>query len=142
VATLVPTTNTQTAIAADQVICLPSGEAVEAGWDEWRCPGSGQSYPACLGIPDFRPNGGAQPAEVRTPVDAFNRSSFDELVRLRVPNFSTTNEKLRAHSANYRSKMTVRGKLFYDMARKRAEAAYGPLGRERALAIGCASAAR
>ena len=31
----------------------------------------------------------------------------------------------------------MRGKLFYDMARKRVEMAYGPLGHERALAIGC-----
>ena len=54
-----------------------------------------------------------------------------------MPNFSTTNEKLRAHFANYRFRMMVRGKLFYDMARRRAEAAYGPIGRERALAIGC-----
>ena len=51
--------------------------------DEWQCRASGRTYPACLGIPDFRRNGGAQPAEVRTLVDAFDTSSFDELVRLR-----------------------------------------------------------
>ena len=130
-------TNTQSNIAADPIICLSSGEAVEPGWDEWQCRASGRTYPACLGIPDFRTNGGAQPAEVRTLVDAFDTSSFDELVRLRTPNFSTTNERLRAHFANYRFRMTERGKGFYDMARKRAEAAHGPLGRERALAIGC-----
>ena len=129
--------NTQTTAAADQVVCLLSGEAVEPGWDEWRCPGSGRSYPACLGIPDFRPHGGAQPAEVQALVEAFDTSSFEGLVRLQAPTFSTTNEKLRAHFANYRFNMTVRGKLFYDMACKRAEAAYGPLRRERALAIGC-----
>ena len=134
-------TNTQSNIAADPIICLSSGEAVEPGWDEWQCRASGRTYPACLGIPDFRRNGGAQPAEVRTLVDAFDTSSFDELVRLRTPNFSTTNE-MRAHFANYRFRMTERGKGFYDMVRKRAEAAHGPLGRERALAIGLASAPR
>ncbi|MGH6895216.1 MAG: methyltransferase domain-containing protein [Geminicoccaceae bacterium] len=119
------------------MICLSSGDAVEPGWDEWKCRGCGRTYPACLGIPDFRPNGGAQPAEVQTLIAAFDSSGFDELVQLRIPNFSTTNERLRAHFANYRFKMTERGKAFYDMARKRAEAAHGPLERERALAIGC-----
>ena len=124
-------------VAADQILCLSSGEAVEPGWDVWKCRGCGRTYPARLGIPDFRPNGGAQPAEVQTLVKAFENSSFDELVQLRMPNFSTTNERLRAHFAAYRLKMSQRGKHFYDMARRRAEAAYGPLGRARALAIGC-----
>jgi len=127
----------QTTIPAHHVIRLCSGEVVEPGWDEWKCPGSGRTYPACLGIPDFRPNGGAQPAEVQALVDAFDASSFHELVRLRMPKSSTTNERLQAHFANYRFRMMERGKGFYDMARKRAEAAYRPLGRERALAIGC-----
>jgi ubiquinone/menaquinone biosynthesis C-methylase UbiE len=33
--------------------------------------------------------------------------------------------------------MSERGRLFYEMARKRAEAGYGTVGRERALSIGC-----
>ncbi|MGH7539803.1 MAG: class I SAM-dependent methyltransferase [Gemmatimonadota bacterium] len=74
---------------------------------------------------------------MRTLVDAFDASSFDELVQLRIPHFSTTNERLRAHFANYRFKMTERGRAFYDMAHTRAEAAYGPLEHARALAIGC-----
>ena len=128
-----------TAIAADQIICLSSGEPVEPGLHEWKCRGCQRSYPACLGIPDFRSNGDGQPAEVQTLVSAFETSSFDELVQLRIsmPNFSTAKGRLRAHFANYRFKMTERGKAFYDMALKRAEAIYGPLERERALAIGC-----
>jgi ubiquinone/menaquinone biosynthesis C-methylase UbiE len=127
----------QGTIAAHSAICLPSGEEVEPGWDHWTCLGSGRTVPACLGIPDFRPHGGAQPGEVQTLVDAFDAASFEDLVRLRTPNFSTTNERLRAHFATYRLRMMERGKGFYAMARKRAEAAYGPLRRERALAIGC-----
>jgi ubiquinone/menaquinone biosynthesis C-methylase UbiE len=74
---------------------------------------------------------------VQVLVKAFENSSFEELVQLRMPNFSTTNERLRAHFAAYRLKMSERGKHFYDMARRRAVAAYGPLERGRALAIGC-----
>jgi SAM-dependent methyltransferase len=129
--------NRRTSVAPDGIVCPSSGAAVEPGSEEWRCPASGHTYRACLGIPDFRLNGGPQPAEVRTLVDAFATSTFNELVQLRVPNFSATNEKLRAHFANYRFRMMVRGKRLYDMARKRAEAAYGTLGCERALAIGC-----
>jgi SAM-dependent methyltransferase len=129
--------STQTTVTIDRIVCLSCGGRVQHGLDEWNCSGCRRTYPACLGIPDFRSNGGAQPAAVETLVDAFATSSFDDLVQLRIPDFSTTDERLRARFANYRLETAVRGKLFYDMARKRAEAAFGPLGREQALAIGC-----
>jgi 2-polyprenyl-3-methyl-5-hydroxy-6-metoxy-1,4-benzoquinol methylase len=124
-------------VVPDHIICPSCDQAVESGCNEWRCRSCGRRYPACLGIPDFRANGSAQPAEVQVLVKAFENSSFEELVQLRMPNFSTTNERLRAHFAAYRLKMSERGKHFYDMARRRAVAAYGPLERGRALAIGC-----
>ena len=132
-------TDNATTIAADQIICLSSGEPVEPGLHEWKCRGCGRSYPACLGIPDFRPHRDGQPAEVQTLVNAFETSSFHELLQLRIsmPQFSTAKGRLRAHFANYRCRMTERGKAFYAMALKRAEAIYGPVGGERALAIGC-----
>jgi SAM-dependent methyltransferase len=123
--------------AVAQIACLSCGAAVEPGPDAWQCRGCERRYPACLGIPDFRPDGGAQPGEVPTLVEAFETSIFDELVELRMPTFTTTNERLRAHFAAYRLRMAQRGALFYDMALRRAEATYEPLARERALAIGC-----
>ena len=124
-------------IAVDQIVCQSCGEAVEPGGNAWQCRGCNRRYPATLGISDFRPNSGAQPDEVETLIEAFERSTFDDLVQLRMPNFTTTNERLRTHFAAYRLKMSERGEFFYGMALRRAEAVYGPLSRERALAIGC-----
>jgi SAM-dependent methyltransferase len=68
---------------------------------------------------------------------AFERSSFEDLLPLRSPTFSTPDEKLRARYVNYRSRMRERGTLFYEMALRRVEDAYGPARRQRALVIGC-----
>jgi ubiquinone/menaquinone biosynthesis C-methylase UbiE len=74
----------------------------------------------------------------RLLLEAYPRSSFEGLLELRTPTFSTTDPKLLARYRAYRRDMTERGRAFYRMARATAESrdASG-IGKDCAIALGC-----
>jgi SAM-dependent methyltransferase len=73
----------------------------------------------------------------RKLLDAFAGSSFDDLLRLRSPTFSTTDPKLLERYRAYRKNMMDRGRAFYEMARASAEMRDANIGRSCAIALGC-----
>jgi ubiquinone/menaquinone biosynthesis C-methylase UbiE len=70
-------------------------------------------------------------------LDAFDGSSFDDLLKLRTPAFSTTDPKLLERYRAYRRNMMERGRAFYEMARASAEAREANIGNNYAIALGC-----
>lgn len=73
----------------------------------------------------------------RQLLDAFSGSSFDDLLRLRTPAFSTTHPKLLERYRAYRQNMMERGRAFYEMARAYAESQEASIGSSHAIALGC-----
>ena len=73
----------------------------------------------------------------RQSLEAYPRSSFDDLLKLRTPTFSTTDPALLARYHAYRQNMMERGRAFYEMARASAETRDANIGNAYAIALGC-----
>jgi ubiquinone/menaquinone biosynthesis C-methylase UbiE len=123
---------------AGRAACLRCHGEVEPGAAEWRCSACGWRYPATLGIPDFRPDPtGNLGADIERLVAAYPSSRFDDLLSIRMQNFSTDHAALLERYVDYRRNMTARGEAFYAMAKKSIASHWTMPSHDLALVIGC-----
>ena len=123
--------------------CAGCRALLKVGATAWTCGSCGAAGPCTLGIPDLRP------AELRTPdgpreIDqiavlsaAYPTATFNDLVELRVPYFSTDDPALTSHYAAYRQGSMVRGARYYAMAMERLRETVGEPDCRLAVVLGC-----
>jgi SAM-dependent methyltransferase len=139
-----PSTDAQQALPAGRlgealttIACSQCGSGLQPGVDAWRCNSCGREQPALLGIPDFRPEPAPPSAQALQLRDAYAASDFAALLRIRQPQFSTSNSRLVGHYAAYRERMAERGNRFYEMVQRRMGARYPAPKHQSVLVVGC-----
>jgi SAM-dependent methyltransferase len=117
--------------------CGVCGGSLQIGSRVWRCDSCGGEIPALLGIPDFRPKPTAPSLQARQLGEAYATADFAALLRIRQPQFSTSNSRLVSHYSAYRERMAERGNRFYEMVQRRMGVQYPATLKRVALVVGC-----
>jgi ubiquinone/menaquinone biosynthesis C-methylase UbiE len=104
----------------------------------WSCTSCGATGRSTLGIPDLRPSPKVEGSdEIAELTAAFPTASFSDLVKIRVPYFSTDDPMLTSHYAAYREDSLARGARYYAMAMQRLRETVGEPGGRIAVVLGC-----
>jgi ubiquinone/menaquinone biosynthesis C-methylase UbiE len=110
----------------------------------WRCSACQREYPATLGIPDLRWPTVSDPDQqqliIQDLVQAYSRSSFENLCRLRIARLVTT-QQLEQHYTRYRLDNIERGSRMAHMFQAQTAARFRVSQHDVALDIGCGSGA-
>jgi SAM-dependent methyltransferase len=127
----------QAAGALSLFACQVCGGNLQRGTTEWHCESCGGAVSAMLGIPDFRPGATAPSAQALQLQQAYATADFGALLRIRQPQFSTSDPRLVSHYSAYRERMAERGSRFYEMVLRRMGAQYAAPMKRVALVVGC-----
>jgi ubiquinone/menaquinone biosynthesis C-methylase UbiE len=118
--------------------CPDCQGALEATDRYFTCRSCANRFPSWLGIVSLI-HGSERDLDPisKLLLDAFPHSSFEDLLKLRTPSFSTPDAKLLERYRAYRQNMMQRGRAFYEMARISARSQQENVGNQVAIALGC-----
>jgi ubiquinone/menaquinone biosynthesis C-methylase UbiE len=120
------------------LVCADCQGPLDQQETHFACRSCAARYPSWLGTISLVHNSDRDLEPMpRLLLEAYSRSSFDDLLKLRTPVFSTTDPKLVARYQAYRQNMMERGRAFYEMARASAETRDANIGASCAIALGC-----